>query len=175
MNADPRFTADEAQEVERGCRAVFEAADRARLRWRLDAALADARREADRPLSDADAMATVLRKWCLGRYPTLPSRPCDRDGLKGMRNVLRAYGSMESRTWPGAQVQEASARARSQLEERLAQVDRIRAALTEQRRAGDAAAVERSLILLRHAYRQTRELCAKHRIPLPHGMPEEDA
>src|SRR5262245_5049513 len=167
---DPRFTSEEAQAVEDGCRAVFEAANRARLRWRLDAALAEVEREAGATLAAPDAMATVLRKWCLGRYPTLPSRPCDPEGLAAMRKVLGAYQSMEARAWPGGPAPDARAKARSRLEERIAQVRRIRAALREQRRAGDSAAVERSLTLLRHTYRQTRELCARHGIPLPHDL-----
>ena len=171
--SDARFTQDEAQAVEEGCLGVFEAADRSRLRWRLDAALAEVEREAGGTLAAPDAMATVLRKWCLGRYPTLPSRPCDPEGLAAMRRVLGAYQSMEARAWPGGAVLDASAKARSRLEERIAQVRRIRAALREQRRAGDAAAVERSLTLLRHAYRQTRELCARHGIALPRDLGEE--
>ena len=172
---DRRFTPDEAQAIEDGCRAVFEAAGRARLRWRLDEALLGAMREAEGPLSDADAMVTVLRKWCLGRYPTLPGRPCDREGLKAIRSVLRAYASMEARTWPGAIVQQPGASVPGQLEQRLAQIHRIRAALKDQREAGDAEAIARSLTLLRHAYRQTRQLCIEHAVPLPHGIPEEDA
>ena len=171
---DPRFTAEEAQAVEDGCRTVFEAADRARLRWRLDAALEEVEREAGgAALAPADAMAAVLRKWCLGRYPTLPSRPCDPEGLAAMRKVLGAYQSMEARAWPGGPPLDASAKARSRLEERIAQVRRLRSALREQRRAGDAAAVERSLTLLRRAYRQTRELCARHGIALPRDLGEE--
>jgi hypothetical protein len=171
--SDPRFTPEEAQAVEDGCRAVFEAADRARLRWRLDAALAEVEREAGATLAEPDAMATVLRKWCLGSYPTLPSRPCDTEGLAAMRKVLGAYQSMEARTSPGGPLPDASAKARSRLEERIAQVRRLRSALREQQRAGDAPAVERSLTLLRHAYRQTRELCTKHGIALPHDLGEE--
>jgi hypothetical protein len=93
-----RFTPTEAQDIEDGCRGVFEAADRAGHRAKLDAALADAEREAGG--TPVDVMVTVLRWWCLGHCGTRPDRSSDLAGLKAVRQVLGAYRNMEERRYP---------------------------------------------------------------------------